>query len=70
MRGAYERIGDRILVTTIDAQTSVALDGGSEEEVARRTLGELFRVHGTDGLEAHTATDAHCWRTRPKRFKR
>jgi hypothetical protein len=42
IRGAFERIGDRILVTTVDAQKSVALDGDSEEVVARRTLAELF----------------------------
>jgi hypothetical protein len=42
IRGAYERIGDKILVTTIDAQKSVPLDGGTEEEVAQRTLSELF----------------------------
>jgi hypothetical protein len=42
IRGAYERIGDSILVTTIDTQKSVPLDGRSEEEVAQRTLAELL----------------------------
>jgi hypothetical protein len=42
IRGAYERIGDSILVTTIGAQKFVAFDGGSEEDIAHKTLGELF----------------------------